>query len=110
MKKHSKQFLLLMLCALMICTPFYTFFMGSTKVAAATEPVVFPVAQDAFVSNFGSQGDSLGISLSSNKLFYGKFRHTYLKFDLSSIDTERFDIDQMKMKLSFRKSHAPNKL
>ncbi|WP_335563272.1 DNRLRE domain-containing protein [Neobacillus vireti] len=111
MKKYSKQFLSLLLCTLMVCTPMYTFFMGYKKVAAAaTEPVVFPVTQDAFVSNFSGQGNSLGITLNSNKLIYGKSRHTYLKFDLSSIDTERYKIDEMQMKLSFRKTHAPNKL
>ena len=37
-------------------------------------------------------------------------RHAYFKFDLSSIETDRYDIDEMKMMLSFRKSHAPNEL
>ncbi|MBD0382881.1 alginate lyase family protein [Paenibacillus sp. WST5] len=52
----------------------------------------------------------MGTSLSATKLIYGKSRHAYLKFDLSSIDTDRYDIDEMNMTLSFRKSHAPNEL
>ena len=52
----------------------------------------------------------MGINLSPTKLIYGKFRHAYFKFDLSSIDTERYNIDGMKMMFSFRKSNAPNEL
>ena len=71
--------------------------------AAETTSSIAP-AQDAFVSNFSGQGNSLGINLSPTKLIYGKFRHAYFKFDLSSIDTDRYNIDEMKMMLSFRKS------
>lgn len=108
MQKHFKQVLPLLLCVLMIGNPL---FLGSTaNVAAAAETVSFQAAQDAFVSNFGTQGDSLGINLSANKLIYGKFRHTYLKFDLSSIDTEKYSINEMQMILNFRKTHAANEL
>ncbi|MBD2869123.1 fibronectin type III domain-containing protein [Paenibacillus arenilitoris] len=108
MQKHMKQGLSLLLCVLLIGN---TLFMGSTaKAAAAGETVSFPVVQDAFVSNFGTQGDSLGIALNANKLIYGKFRHTYLKFDLSSIDTEKYNVDEMQVILSFRKTHAANEL
>ncbi|KRE46161.1 OmpL47-type beta-barrel domain-containing protein [Paenibacillus sp. Soil522] len=111
MKKHLKQVLSLLLCVPIICMQLYTLFLGSTAiVAAAAGTASFPAVQDAFVSNFGTQADSLGINLIANKLIYGKFRHTYLKFDLSSIETNRYNIDEMKMILSFRKTHAPNEL
>lgn len=110
MKKYSKHFLSLAFCTLMLLTQFYTSGGGMAKVAAATEPLIFPTMQDAFVSNFGSQAESVGINLNSNKLIYGKNRHTYLKFDLTSIDTQYYDISQIKVELTFRKTHAPNEL
>ncbi|CZQ99237.1 OmpL47-type beta-barrel domain-containing protein [Trichococcus collinsii] len=110
MKKYSKHLLSLAFCTLMLLTQFYTLGGEMVKVAAATEPIVFPTTQDAFVSNFGSQAESVGINLNSNKLIYGKNRHTYLKFDLTSIDTQYYDINQIKVELTFRKSHAPNDL
>jgi len=111
MKRHLNQILSLLLCVPIICAPFYTLFIGATpNVAAASESISFSATQEAFVSNFGTQGNSLGIHLNANKLIYGKFRHTYLKFDLSAIDTRRYDIEDMQMILNFRKSHAPNEL
>ena len=109
MNQYLEQVLSLLLC---LCMSVSSLFLGSTmKVATAAETTSsFAPAQDAFVSNFSRQSNSLGTSLSPTKLIYGKFRHAYFKFDLSSIDKDRYNIDQMKMILSFRKSHAPNEL
>ncbi|MBB3113124.1 hypothetical protein FHS18_005227 [Paenibacillus phyllosphaerae] len=109
MSKQLKQVLSLLLCVSLVCTPLVTFFLGA-HVAAAAETSSYPAVQDAFVSNFNAQGDSVGIALNANKLIYGKFRHVYLKFDLGAIDTERYPIDGMKVMLNFRKTHAPNEL
>ncbi|WP_284646658.1 S-layer homology domain-containing protein [Paenibacillus silviterrae] len=99
----------LLLC---FCTSFSFLFPGSTIKAAnaAESALTFTAAQDAFVSNFSGQGNSLGTTLNAAKLIYGKSRHAYFKFDLSSIDTNRYDISEMSVILSFRKSHAPNEL
>ncbi|UJF34849.1 S-layer homology domain-containing protein [Paenibacillus hexagrammi] len=107
--QHVKQFLSVLLC---ICMSIPSLFWGSSmQVASAAETIMpFTPTQDAFVSNFNGQGSSLGTSLSATKLIYGKMRHTYFKFDLSSIDTERYDVGEMNMMLSFRKSHSPNEL
>lgn len=109
MKPYLKPFLSALLC---ICLPVTSFFTGPgiNAAAAAGTTLSFPAAQDAFVSNFNGQGNALGTSLSAAKLIYGKSRHAYLKFDLSSIDTDRYDTGEMTMQLSFRKSHAPNEL
>jgi len=108
MGKHWKRIVSLVLC---VCMSSSTFIFGSMKTVNAANIVVpFSAEQEAFVSNFNGQGNSLGTSLSATKLIYGKSRHAYLKFDLSSIDTSKYDIDDMNMTLSFRKSHAPNEL
>ncbi|WP_249897427.1 DNRLRE domain-containing protein [Paenibacillus sp. PK3_47] len=85
-------------------------FTGSARKASAAAEEIFPAAEDVFVSNFSGQGNSLGTSLNIAKLIFGKSRHAYLKFDLSSIDTSKYDIEEMSMTLSFRKSHSPNEL
>lgn len=108
MRKQLKHALSLLLCVSLVCLPLFTIL--GAKIAAAAETSFYPAVQDAFVSNFNKQEDSLGISLNANKLIYGKLRHVYLKFDLSAIDTERYAIDEMNMVLNFRKSHAPNEL
>lgn len=110
MNKQWKRVLSLLLCLPIIGMPFYTLIPGTAAAAASSAALSFPAAQDAFVSNFSGQGDRLGIELNANKLIYGKSRHVYLKFDLSAIDTERYDLNEMSMLLSFRKSHAPNEL
>ncbi|QKS45236.1 S-layer homology domain-containing protein [Paenibacillus cellulosilyticus] len=101
---------MVLLCLTLVCISDLAFLKGSGNAAAAAETGNFPATQDAFVSNFNGQGDSVGITLNANKLIYGKFRHAYLKFDLSSIDTDRYKIDEMQMVLNFRKSHSPNEL
>lgn len=109
MKHYLKPFLSMLLC---ICLPVTSLFTGPgvNAASAAGTALSFPAAQDAFVSNFNGQGNALGTSLSAAKLIYGKSRHAYLKFDLSSIDTGRYNPNEMTMELSFRKSHAPNEL
>lgn len=109
MIKKWKQVLSLMLC-ICLCMPVYAHILGSSYVAAAAETIPFLAAQDAYVSNFNGQENSVMVTSNANKLIYGKSRHVYVRFDLSSIDTERYDIDDMDMILSFRKSHAPNEL
>jgi hypothetical protein len=111
LKKQLKQVLALLLCVPVLMMPLYTLVPGATaNVAVAAETLAFPATQDAFVSNFNNQGGSVGITLNANKLIYGKFRHAYLKFDLSSIDTDQYAIDELQMTLNFRKSHGPNEL
>lgn len=111
MTKQTKQALAVLLSAAMLFLPMYSCLLGiGAKASAASQTVTFPAAQDTFVSNFNGQGDRLGTSLNSNKLIYGKFRHVYLQFDLSAIDTARYNVDEMEMTLNFRKSHAPNEL
>lgn len=108
MNQSLKRILSLFLC---VCLSVPSLMWGSMTTVKAAETVLsFPAVQDAFVSNFGTQANSLGTSLSAAKLIYGKSRHAYLKFDLSSIDTSRYQIGDMNMTLSFRKSHAPNEL
>ncbi|WNS40748.1 S-layer homology domain-containing protein [Paenibacillus sp. MMS20-IR301] len=85
-------------------------FLEPAAMKAEAAPEVIPAVQDVFVSNFSGQGNSVGTSLNAAKLIYGKSRHVYLKFDLSAVDTSRYDIDGMNMTLSFRKSHSPNEL
>lgn len=109
MRKAMRR-LIFLLCITLVCTPFYSLCLGGTAQAAASEAETFLVKEDAFVSNFNTQGNSVGVTLNANKLIYGKSRHAYLKFDLSSIDTDRYTIDEMNMTLNFRKSHAANEL
>ncbi|THF73613.1 S-layer homology domain-containing protein [Cohnella fermenti] len=105
------KLILSFLCLALACMPFGPLVPGSVPAAsAAGDTLSFPAAEDTFVSNFNNQGDSTGIALNSKKLIYGKLRHAYLKFDLSTIDTSRYAIDEMTMTLTFRKSHAPNEL
>lgn len=110
MNNNIKKALVLLLCMTLVGISDFAFVRGSSNVASAAEMGNFPAVQDAFVSNFNGQGDSLGITLNANKLIYGKLRHVYLKFDLSSIDPDLYKIDEMKMVLNFRKSHSPNEL
>ncbi|KRF10045.1 hypothetical protein ASG89_00400 [Paenibacillus sp. Soil766] len=107
MIQNFKRRISLLLC---VCLSLPSLFFGSMKVNAAGTVLPFHAVQDAFVSNFNGQGSSLGTSLNATKLIYGKSRHVYVKFDLSSIDTNRYKIGEMNMMLSFRKSHAPNEL
>jgi hypothetical protein len=107
LKRYLTQILSLLLC---VSLSFSSLFLVSTPIVRAETVLSFSTTQDAFVSNFSGQGNSVGRSLNEKKLIFGKSRHTYLKFDLSSIDTSRYNIAEMKMMLSFRKSHAPNEL
>ncbi|MGG1519690.1 S-layer homology domain-containing protein [Paenibacillus oryzisoli] len=107
MKRLFKQAISLLLC---VCMAVTSLLLGSaTNVAnAAGTTVSFQPTQDGFVSNFNGQGNNTNPT--ATKLIYGKSRHTYFKFDLSSIDTTRYAIGDMSMTLSFRKSHAANEL
>ncbi|MGG1555351.1 S-layer homology domain-containing protein [Paenibacillus ferrarius] len=107
MKRLFKQAISLLLC---VCVAFTSLLLGSAaNVAnAAGTTVSFQPTQDGFVSNFNGQGNTTNPT--ATKLIYGKSRHTYFKFDLSSIDTTRYAIGDMSMTLSFRKSHAANEL
>lgn len=109
MFRSIRRALSLWLCVSLLGTPLTTFLLGTTPVAAA-EAVTFPATQDAFVSNFNSQDNTTMVNSNANKLIYGKHRHVYLQFDLSSIDTQYYAIEEMQMNLNFRKSHAPNEL
>lgn len=108
MFRSIRRALSLLLCVSLLGTPLTTFLLGTTLVAAAE--TTFPTTQDAFVSNFNSQDNTTMVNSNANKLIYGKHRHVYLQFDLSSIDTQYYAIEEMQMNLNFRKSHAPNEL
>lgn len=82
MRKNWGRLLSLLMCFIMIITPVI-----SVQAIERDEYIL----NDAFVSNFNNQSDTVMINEKPHTLILGKGRHAYIRFNLSSINVDEIE-------------------